>query len=121
MKHLLYYITFCLLSLCFAVSCKTQNTVVVDDDEYSYGIKPSGSVDIDLDTIGYVQLDSIITADLLPDFDKWLKSYVKDAEKGITYEYSVLVDQTTYIIYTVKTIDNKRKIYVIQKRKLINN
>jgi hypothetical protein len=71
-----------------------------------------------LDTLTVVQFDSLITADNLPAYKKWIKTYLKDAETNESIEYSTLYDKTTDIIYTIKYLTTNKK-YVVLKRKTI--
>ena len=67
------------------------------------------------DTLDILQLDSLTKADKLPEYNKWIKTPIKDGDDNNVYEYSTLYDKTTGIIYTVKQI--KHNQYVVQKKK----
>ena len=54
------------------------------------------------DTLDILQLDSLTKADKLPEYNKWLKTPIKDGDDNNLYEYSTLYDKTTGIIYTIK-------------------
>lgn len=68
------------------------------------------------DSLTVIQLDSLTTADKLPVYSKWNKSYMRDGDTNKAYEYATIFDKTTGIIYTVKYLRDE-KIYVVQKRK----
>ena len=110
----LNFIIICLLclSLCFSFcySCKKQN------EPATYGVNIKTVKNISYDTLSVIQLDSVIKADTLPNFRDWSKTYIKDGESNITYEYSLLYDINTGIVYTIKTLRTNKQ-YVMQKRK----
>ena len=98
------------MSLCF--SCKK---IFHNDDKPTYGVNIKTVKNISFDTLTIVQLDSVIKADTLPEFKKWSKTYIKDAETNIPYEFSLLYDFKNGVVYTIKDLrDNQH--YVMQKR-----
>lgn len=113
MKKLGIFVTSLLLTVSF-FSCnksKTENS----DNVYGGG-KITSVKNMSVDTLSIRQLDSLTKADHLPSYSKWDKTYFKDDESYIQYEYATIMDNTSGIIYTVKYLKNKQK-YVVQKRK----
>lgn len=68
------------------------------------------------DTLSIIQLDSLIKADNLPQYNKWVKTSIKDGDNNKSYEYGTLFDKNSGIIYTVKSLRDK-SVYVVQKKK----
>ena len=54
------------------------------------------------DTLDILQWDALTKADKLPEYNKWIKTPIKDSDDNNLYEYSTLYDKTTSIIYTIK-------------------
>ena len=107
----LSFIIVCLLSLSLCFSCKK----VIDNNKPTYGVNIKTVKNISFDTLTIFQLDSVIKTDTLPDFKKWSKTYIKDGETNIPYEYSLLYDYKNGMVYTIKTLKDSN--YVMQKRK----
>lgn len=112
MKRLNFIICLLLsLSLCF--SCKK---FFHNDDKPTYGVTIKTVKNISFDTLTVAQLDSVIIADTLPEFNKWSKTYIKDGDTNIPYEYSLLYDYKNGMVYTIKDLRDKQH-YIMQKRK----
>ena len=109
----LNFIIICLLclALCFSFcySCKKQNETA------TYGVNIKTVKNMSFDTLSVMQLDAVIKADSLPKFNKWSKTYIKDGDSNITYEYSLLYDMNTGVVYTIKALKTNKQ-YVMQKR-----
>ena len=106
------FILVLLLSLSLCFSCKKHN---IFNDNTTYGVNIKTVKNISFDTLTVFQLDSVIKADTLPDFKKWSKTYIKDGDTNIPYEYSLLYDYKNGIIYTIKQLKDNTH-YVMQKR-----
>lgn len=100
---------------CVLFSCGPTKSLQQDN---TYGVSIKNIKTLSLDTLTVVQFDSLITADKLPAYKKWVKTYLKDAETNESIEYSTLYDKTTDIIYTIKYLKTNKK-YVVLKRKTI--
>lgn len=80
----------------------------------NYGVQITSVKHLGIDTLNLLQLDSIIKSDTLPDFNNWLKTYIKDAETNKAYQYRVLYNRDNGIIYTTKQLNDS--IYILQKK-----
>ena len=115
MKSLKYILLGSLLSLMVSFnSCGTKNNNQVKDSVYSVSITSVRTMNND--TLNSAQLDSLIMIDSLPQYDKWIKTSIKDADNNKAYEYGTLYDKNSGIIYTVKSLRDK-SVYVVQKKK----
>lgn len=106
---LLTLITVCVLS---CSSCGTGTKVA----EPTYSASITSVKNLGIDTLTVIQLDSLTNADKLPSYSKWNKSYMKDGDTNVAYEYATIFDKSTGIIYTVKYLRDS-KVYVVQKRR----
>ena len=95
-------------------SCGTKKSVETDPNYL--GVEISSMKFEKPDTLVISQLDSLTTADQLPSYSKWEKTYVKDSESNKAYEFATIYDKSTGIIYTVKYLKDEQK-YVVQKKK----
>lgn len=93
-------------------SCGSQKTVT---DENSFGVNVTSIKNISIDTLIVTQLDSLTNTDKLPEYSKWNKTYLKDADSNKAYEYGTIYDSTSGIIYTVKFLKDKT-VYVVSKK-----
>ena len=105
------FILILLLSLSFCFSCKKQ----IFNDKPTYGVNIKTVKNISFDTLTIAQLDSVIKADTLPAFKKWSKTYIKDCDTNIPFEYSLLYDYKNGMVYTIKQLKDNTH-YVMQKR-----
>ena len=46
----------------------------------------------------------MVNVDKLPDYNKWVTTYLKDGSTNVAYQYSTLYDPETGIIYTIKQL-----------------
>ena len=110
-----YIITFAILItalvVCLFLSFKYEH----DADSYGVGVSVTHIKHLGYDTLTISQIDSLVMADTLPAFNKWTKTYIKDAENNKTYEYRLLYDLNSGITYTVKELSKNK--YVLQKRR----
>lgn len=111
MKKLLYLF----VSLILVCSCNPTKKVTDNDGVYSVAVQNIKSMGID--TLTDIQVDSMTKHDKLPNKSKWVKTYLKDEESKIGYEYTTLYDRTSNIVYTVKFLKDKN-VYVVKKRKI---
>ena len=117
MKSLKYILLGSLLCLTFSFnSCDLkQNTGNNKSNDSIYSVSIKSVKTMKNDTLDILQLDSLTKADKLPEYNKWIKTPIKDGDDNNLYEYSTLYDKTTGIIYTIKQI--KHNQYVVQKKK----
>lgn len=88
----------------------------------NYGVNITSVKHVSLDTLTIFQLDSIINADTLPKYTNWTKTYLKDGETNKPYEYGVLYNKATGVIYTIKKLQNPTDtLYILQKKKTTSN
>lgn len=115
MKSLKYILFGSLLSLTVSFnSCGTKENTQKNDSTYSVSINSVRTMKND--TLNTIQLDSMIKADALPQYSKWIKTSIKDGDNNKAYEYGTLFDKNSGIIYTVKSLRDK-SVYVVQKKK----
>lgn len=109
MRKIYNILIMVMLSLSLLYSCTEIKTPT-----NNYGVQITSVKHIGLDTLNILQLDSIIKSDTLPDFNNWLKTYIKDAETNKAYQYSVLYNRDNGTIYTTKQLNDS--IYILQKK-----
>lgn len=108
------YIFFIVLAAALMISCKSSENVAV----FGGGnINVSSVKKMSVDTFTIIQVDSMIRVDKLPQLKKWNSSKLTDQETGRPYIYSTLLDNSSNIIYTVKTLGTN-EIYVVMKRRI---
>lgn len=110
MKKLLLIIPIILMML--IVSCSTTKHV----SEEIYGVNVSNVLTLSTDTFTIIQLDSMTVTDKLPNYEKWVKTYLKDGSTNIAYQYSTLYDPETGIVYTVKFLRDGSDRCIVMKR-----
>lgn len=72
-------------------SCDYSNNKQTNTQTYGVSIKSVKNLGID--TLSFVQLDSLTHADKLPVYSKWSKSRIVDGDTNKSYEYATLYDK----------------------------
>ena len=117
MKKLLLIIPI-LLMICNISSCNTSKSITED---YTYSINVSNVSTLSIDTFTITQIDSMVNVDKLPDYNKWVTTYLKDGSTNVAYQYSTLYDPETGIIYTIKQLRDGTQKYIVMKRLTISD
>ena len=111
MKRIIFIIsTICIVCM---TACKTKE---VSSSENIYGVSISSAKTLKPDTLNAAGLDSLVKADKLPAFSKWVAAAFIDDETQTTYYFRTLFDSRSNIVYTVKSLNPS--LFVVSKRKL---